>query len=188
MKWQAPSPQWDDADLIEQCLAGDPQAWEALLQKYKRLIYSVILRYRLPEEDAADLFQAVCIDLYQELQNLRNAGALRGWLARVAANRCFHHKRRLAQRQFEELTDSSALEDAAAPQWLQDVESDQMVREAVGRLTPRCQELLRLLFFEDPPRPYDEVARSLGLATGSIGFIRGRCLKKLAAELEKAGL
>lgn len=188
MRLQRPSPQWDDADLIEQCLAGDPEGWEALLQKYKRLIYSVLLRYRLSEEDAADLFQAVCIDLYQELENLREAGALRGWLARVAANKCFHHKRKAGQRQYEPLAEDAAQEGTETPEWLEEIERDQMVREAVERLKPRCREMLRLLFYEDPPRPYEEVARKLGLATGSIGFIRGRCLKSLADELEKAGL
>jgi DNA-directed RNA polymerase specialized sigma24 family protein len=43
------------------------------------------------------------------------------------------------------------------------------------------------LFFEEPPRPYQEVAESLGLATGSIGFIRGRCLEKLRTFLKKRG-
>jgi len=46
---------------------------------------------------------------------------------------------------------------------------------------------VRLLFYEQPPIPYDEVARRLGLATGSIGFIRGRCLKKLRANLKASG-
>jgi DNA-directed RNA polymerase specialized sigma24 family protein len=44
-----------------------------------------------------------------------------------------------------------------------------------------------MLFFEHPPRPYEEVASSLGLAVGSIGFIRGRCLKKLRDLLTEKG-
>jgi hypothetical protein len=44
-----------------------------------------------------------------------------------------------------------------------------------------------MLFFEQPPRPYRQVARSLGLAAGSIGFIRGRCLTRLRRELERRG-
>jgi DNA-directed RNA polymerase specialized sigma24 family protein len=56
------------------------------------------------------------------------------------------------------------------------------------RLTPRCQEMIRMLFFEEPAKPYDEVAQSLGLATGSIGFIRGRCLKQMLRVLEELGL
>jgi DNA-directed RNA polymerase specialized sigma24 family protein len=61
------------------------------------------------------------------------------------------------------------------------------VREAVGRLPVRCQEMMRLLFWEEPPIPYAEVARRLGLATGSIGFIRARCLDRLQKALEELG-
>jgi len=67
------------------------------------------------------------------------------------------------------------------------VEREQSVREAIAALPDRCRELVQLLFYQQPPMPYDEVARKLGLATGSIGFIRGRCLKKLRANLKESG-
>jgi DNA-directed RNA polymerase specialized sigma24 family protein len=44
-----------------------------------------------------------------------------------------------------------------------------------------------MLFFEQPPLPYTEVAQKLGLATGSIGFIRGRCLNRLQKILGELG-
>ena len=184
----APAPQWEDSRLVEACLAGDERAWEALLQKYKRLIYGMILKYRLSEEDAGDVFQAVCLDLFKELGNLRQTDALRGWIARVTVNKCFHLKRKAARRPQDELDESFPEDAELVAEVLATAERDQLVRESVLRLSERCQQLVRLLFFEDPPRPYEEVARQLGLALGSIGFIRGRCLKKLAAELEAAGL
>lgn len=61
------------------------------------------------------------------------------------------------------------------------------MRAAVTALPERCRQLVEQLFFTTPP-PYAEVAKRLGLATGSIGFIRGRCLKKLEAGLKKEGL
>ncbi len=67
------------------------------------------------------------------------------------------------------------------------VEREQMVREAVARLPTRCGELVRLLFYEQPPVPYKELAQRMGLASGSIGFIRGRCLKRLQRLLEETG-
>jgi RNA polymerase sigma factor (sigma-70 family) len=62
-----------------------------------------------------------------------------------------------------------------------------MVREAITQLPDRCREMIELLFFEIPPMPYEEVARRLNLAKGSIGFIRGRCLKRLKKLLEQKG-
>ena len=68
-----------------------------------------------------------------------------------------------------------------------EAEREQMVRDAVAHLPARCAEMVRLLFYEQPPVPYDEVAARLGLALGSIGFIRGRCLKRLKKLLEESG-
>ena len=62
-----------------------------------------------------------------------------------------------------------------------------MVRDVVCGLSQRCERMVRMLFFETPPRPYQEVAKELGIATGSIGFIRGRCLGRLKKQLEKMG-
>jgi DNA-directed RNA polymerase specialized sigma24 family protein len=67
------------------------------------------------------------------------------------------------------------------------LEREQSVRDAIGELAPRCERMIRMLFFEDPPRAYESVARKVGVATGSVGFIRGRCLKQLRLALEKKG-
>ncbi len=185
-----PSPAWEDRDLVASCLQGDERAWEALIEKYKKLIYSVPLRYRFPADEAADVFQAVCVDLFKELDRLRNVEALRGWLVRVAANKCFHTKQRLGRFEAANLDqpDQGGAALQVLPEWLDELERQQTVREAMTRLQPRCREMIRMLFFEESPRPYEEVAKELGLATGSIGFIRARCLKKLAQELQDLGM
>jgi RNA polymerase sigma factor (sigma-70 family) len=184
-----PTPQWEDTRLVAACLEGDDRAWEALVRKYQRLVYGVIVRYRVPEGEAEDIFQAVWVELFQHLGELREAEAVRGWLARVAANRCYRWKER--QRGHESL-DESPMEGEAAlrtePEWAGEMERQQLVRESLGRLSERCRRLVAMLFYEDPPRAYGEVARELGLAEGSIGFIRGRCLQKLTAALEELGL
>jgi RNA polymerase sigma factor (sigma-70 family) len=70
---------------------------------------------------------------------------------------------------------------------LAQLEQEQIVRDVVAKLPPRHKELVQMLFFEQPPLPYAEVATRLGLATGSIGFIRGRCLDKLRKSLVEFG-
>jgi RNA polymerase sigma factor (sigma-70 family) len=70
---------------------------------------------------------------------------------------------------------------------LAEIEQEQMLRVAISELSPRCERMVRMLFFENPPRPYQEIASQLDLATGSIGFIRGRCLGKLKKRLEAMG-
>jgi RNA polymerase sigma factor (sigma-70 family) len=142
----------------------------------------------MPPEDAADVFQAVWTDLFSELPRLRSAGALRSWLITVAGHKCYQWKRQYALRGRASETHVESVDPKISfIDWRQEVEREQMLRDALVDLPPRCQEMVRMLFFEQPPRPYKEVAERLGLAEGSIGFIRGRCLTKLRATLEKMG-
>lgn len=184
-----PSPAWNDKDLVKECLSGNQVAWAAIVEKYKGLVYSVPVRYRMAPQDAADIFQEVWLDLYSELQNLREPGALRGWLITVAWHKCYQWKlrRRRLERTSGEFDAEPVAEDTSFLVWKERLEQQEMLREAVTALPPRCRQMLEMLFFQDPPLPYADVARTLGLAEGSIGFIRGRCLKKLRAALEQMG-
>lgn len=178
-----PAATWDDERLVRACLDGDQRAWDALIEKYKRLVFSVAMRYHASPADAADIFQSVSLELFSELARLRQPGALRGWLITVSSHTALRWRRRMVRRDQVECQDVDAAEvgetRAVAAEDREAVERAQELREAIARLPERCQAMVRMLFFEDPPRPYAEVAASLGLATGSIGFIRGRCLEKL---------
>jgi RNA polymerase sigma factor (sigma-70 family) len=188
-RFLSPDITWSDARLIRACLSGNEHAWTTLIAKYKNLIYSIPMKYGASPEDAADIFQAVCLELFSELARLRKPDSLRSWLITVAAHQSFHWKRKVRHRAEDELTDLEAekLGVDPAPNLIEQVEREQMLREAVETLPARCQELVRLLFYHQPQLSYQEVAARLGLATGSIGFIRGRCLRRLQRTLEKWG-
>jgi RNA polymerase sigma factor (sigma-70 family) len=179
----APDPSWSDADLVRACLDGREAAWAALLDKYKRLIYSIPFRYGAAEADAADIFQLVCMDLYAELPRLRNVEALRGWLMTVTARHSLRWKNRRVTLPLED-----GPEPATGPEWPAEFERLQLVQEGIARLSERCRTLITRLFYDDPPKPYEALAAELGLATGSIGFTRGRCLDKLRKTLLELGL
>jgi RNA polymerase sigma factor (sigma-70 family) len=178
----------EDEKLVQDCLNGDEGAWSRLIDKYKRLIYSVPVKYGFPPEDAADIFQNVCVDLFTNLSKLRKIESLRSWLITVTTHKCFHTRRqKRPDVELDAMEQEIAEEIAVAPELIQEVQEEQAVRDAIEKLTPRCAQLVRMLFFEQPPRPYNEVAQSLGLATGSIGFIRGRCLGRLQKILAELG-
>jgi RNA polymerase sigma factor (sigma-70 family) len=178
----------EDEKLVQECLAGDERAWTTLVDKYKRLIYSVPVKYGFSPDEAGDIFQNVCIDLFTNLAKLRKIESLRSWLITVATHKCFHWKKHQKQDvELDAMEQEIAEEIAAAPQVMQEVQEEQAVRDAIERLTPRCAQLVKLLFYEQPPVPYNEVAQKLGLATGSIGFIRGRCLNRLQKILAELG-
>jgi RNA polymerase sigma factor (sigma-70 family) len=180
----------EDEWLVQGCLRGDQQAWEELIDKYKRLIYSIPIKYGASSADAADVFQAVCIEVLNSLPQLKNVQSLRSWLITVTIRQAYRWKRK--QSNHVEL-DAMEPEIAAGLAWippvetLEQLEQEQIVRDVVAKLAPRHRELVRLLFFQQPPLPYAEVARRMGLATGSIGFIRGRCLDKLRTALVEFG-
>jgi len=177
-----------DERLIRQCLNGDPQAWAALIDKYKNLIYSIPIKLGMYQE-AADVFQAVCVDLLSELPQLRDHRALPKWLIQTCYHKCLHHQR-AEGRQVQ--LEPSATEAQESPEMLPEellvqLQKEQTLRDTISEMPARCRQLIHMLFFEIPARPYEEIAQELGLATGSIGFIRGRCLARLRKHLEKKG-
>lgn len=181
---------WPDERLVAECVKGNEQAWSALIDKYKNLIYSVPIKLGMYEE-AADLFQAVCVDLLTDLPRLREPRALPKWLMQTCYHKCLQYRRKAEKQPLADDSDVTDLvtdhESVLPENMLCELEKEQMVRDALTELSPRCDRLIRMLFFETPARPYDEIAQDLGLATGSIGFIRGRCLEKLRKQLEKMG-
>ena len=182
-----------DERLIGRCLKGDQEAWSALIDKYKNLIYSIPIKLGM-HQDAGDIFQSVCVDLLSELPRLREHRALPKWLMQTCYHKCLRYQR--ATDRLVELapegTDSKAAPpansaDSFPEHMLVQLEQEQILRDAISELPDKCERMVQLLFFENPPRPYENIAEELGMATGSIGAIRGRCLAYLRKHLEKRG-
>ena len=180
---------WPDARLVRECVRGNEEAWAALLDKYKNLIFSIPLKQGLSRDAAGDVFQRVCLLLMSQLPQLKAAEALPMWIIRVTSRESQRWRRReqgLAAH--ADIEDPGAIEDGGAlpEELLAQLREEQAVRDAVRALGGRCRELVTMLFFEDPPRGYGEIAQSLGLAGGSVPFLRARCLGRLRKALEKA--
>ena len=177
-----------DEVLVRECLLGNQQAWSDLIDKYKNLIFSIPVKYGLPAEDAADIFQAVCFTALEELSDLREPRALAAWLIRLTARKCARWKREKRVYSETQIDEETFTERGDLPEKLvQEVEQEQMLREAISEMPPACGKLIHLLFFAIPPLSYDEAARALGFKKGSIGATRMRCLGKLRRALEKKG-
>ena len=84
---------WTDERLVAECRKGSQDAWSALIEKYKNLIFSVPIKFGLPREDAADIFQAVCLDLLSDLPQLREPRALPKWLMQMSFHKCLRWKK-----------------------------------------------------------------------------------------------
>jgi len=182
---------WTDTRLVRECVRGNEAAWSALVDKYKNLIFSIPIKRGLPRDDAADVFQRVCVLLLAELPHLREPRALPMWLIRVTSRECQRWRRQEHPYPARDLADADAAtivdEQPLADEVLARIKDEQALREAMRALPARCRQLIDMLFFETPSRPYQQIAAALGLATGSIGFIRGRCLSRMRRELERLG-
>lgn len=178
-----------DADLVAACRRGSQAAWADLIARYKNLIYSIPLRAGLDADDAGEVFQWVCLRLLNELPRLRDPQALPAWLMRVTARRSAQRRReRGAWVEWAEETAERGAEREAAFETELHLEAMRgELRRALEEMPPRCRRLLTMLFFEAPPRPYAEIAASLGLARGSVSLTRTRCLARLRKRLESAG-
>lgn len=180
-----------DLRLIRECLQGNEQAWSNLINRYKNLVFSIPIKRGMSPDDATDIFQAVCLDLLSELPNIKHPEALPRWLVTVTYHKCVRwttDRDRYSTDREEDQLESHLDTGQVADELLFEAERAQKIREVLAQLEPRCRQLIETLFFESPARPYREVAQSLGLALGSVGAVRERCLERARRLLEKAGI
>jgi RNA polymerase sigma factor (sigma-70 family) len=182
-----------DADLIARCLDQDAEAWETLLRRYQRLIASITIKFGLPSDDASDIFQSVCMTLFQQLPSLRKQDKLSSWIITVTVRECWKFRKRQlqtdsiddpARENTSELPDHTSL---SMDESLLSLERQHLIRQAVVLLPPPCRQLIEHLFYKDDPTPYTEISRQLGMPVAGIGPTRARCLQKLKESLKKIG-
>ena len=166
-------------DLVTRAAHGDERAWDALVERYAPLVWSICRRYQLSEADTHDVSQSVWLSLVTHLSKLRDPAVLPGWLATTTRREC--SKVWHAAQAARYALDTDAIPDeqtGLAEQELLLAERHAALREALTQLTPSCQRLIAVLI-EDPPVPYTQISARLGIPVGSIGPCRSRCLDKL---------
>jgi RNA polymerase sigma factor (sigma-70 family) len=170
------------ADLVARARNGDKQAWDALVERYAPLIWSICRRHGLGDDDAEDVGQNVWLKLVSQLETIRVPAALPGWLATTTRRECSRLLRAApGARDTGHADGTQAIPDNHAPTAEEELfaaERHAALREALTHLPPCCQQLITLLA-QDPPASYAQISTILGLPAGSIGPTRARCLDKL---------
>jgi len=178
-----------DLALIRACRRGDAVAWERLIRRYRRLIYSIPVAYRIPEDGADEIFQTVAVRLFEHIGRIRNPGGLAAWLMVTTRRACQLHLRNRSRS--ESLEDNAA--DSAGRSTLEVADRlhrtacEHTLELALARLGDPCLALLRALFMEDPAPSYEEISARLGRPVGSLGPTRARCLAKLRRIYDRLG-
>lgn len=179
------------ATLVAAAADGDQNAWDAIVDQFQGLVWATIRSYRLGDSEAGDVAQTTWLRLVENLGGLRDPERLGGWLATTARRECLRLLR-TSGRQIP-VDDDAAFDRAntdPAPELDADIirdERDTALWRAFGRISERCQRLLRILT-ADPPPSYEDVSDALDMPIGSIGPTRQRCLDRLRAEAVTEGI
>jgi RNA polymerase sigma factor (sigma-70 family) len=182
----------DLVDLVNSAVLGDQAAWDALVGRFSRLVWGICAAYRLNTADAGDVFQLTWLRLLEHLDSIREPAKLPGWLATTCRRECQVQLRR--NRRLQPIDDDRllniGLDEPSTDHSTLVADRNASLWSAFGRLSERCQQVLRVLVIapEEGPPSYHVVAEALGLPTGSLGPTRMRCLNRLRRILGDEGI
>jgi RNA polymerase sigma factor (sigma-70 family) len=181
---------YSDAQLVTACRQDEPEAWDELIARYERLVYTIPLRYGLSEFEAEDVFQTTWTALLEKLSTLTEPERVSAWLV-TTARRATWDQRRGAEHERTESVNPWQLPDGLAQKTPEDLvaefQQQQRTRQAFTGLDERCQRLLYYLYQDQTDPTYAIIAEQMGVTSGSIGPTRARCLEKLRTLLEEEG-
>jgi RNA polymerase sigma factor (sigma-70 family) len=186
--------EYSDAELIAACAKGAAWAWEALVERYKRLVYSVALRSGLGPEDGSDVFQTIFMQLLEHIDTIRDPNGIAAWLITSTKRlswRVLRERRREPTESDGDTEDDDLLKEETRPGEVPDetLWMDRLlVQAALHQVTGGCQQLLRLLYFDETEPSYEEISARLKIPKGSIGPTRSRCLQKMREILRTMGM
>ncbi|CAM5599677.1 RNA polymerase sigma24 factor OS=Streptomyces viridochromogenes OX=1938 GN=ACM01_06180 PE=3 SV=1 [Streptomyces viridochromogenes] len=185
----------DVGALVRSAVDGDAAAWKALVEGLSPLVWSVVRAHRLGDADAHEVYQTVWFRFAQNLGRIREPEKAGSWLASTARHeslKVLKSLRRLTVTSDPQLLDRVS-EERTPEQSVLDSEEAAAESERIRwmwqefeELGDRCRQLLRVLMASPPPS-YQEVSAALGIAVGSIGPLRQRCLRRLRARLDARG-
>lgn len=186
-----------DTVLIQACLSGDAEAWDALIERYEGFIYSQALHCDLPPAEASDVFQDVCLRLYHHLDELRDTSRLAGWISSTTRREAWRVGKRLRSTLSTDnpelnLTLENGLgltqsDDNNLENTVLAAADRALVWQAMDSLPDQCRQLLTLLYSNESCATYSEITQNMNLPAGSIGPTRARCLKRLQKILLELG-
>ena len=169
-----------DALLVARCRTGDQGAWNALVERFSRYVYAIIVQaFRLPEADAEDVFQEVFTKVYEHLGRLRDDDAVRPWIAQLTRRTCID---RIRSGSRERPTPDEELEPGELDETLAQLDEALAVHDALTALSDNCREILDRFFARD--ESYRTIGEALGLPSGTIASRISRCLERLRAQIE----
>lgn len=188
--------QSSDEILVLACRRGEADAWNMLVNRYQRLIYTIPRRAGLDEDQAAEVFQRTFARLFEYLDWIRQPERIHAWLVTTARRETLQLIREQRTEQSfseggifnDQLRSETIPDDSPLPnEALERLEEQHITRLAMESMDERCRCLLTLLYYRPDAPSYAEIAAVLNMPEGSLGPTRARCLEKLRSLLERGG-
>lgn len=171
-------------ELLTLAAGGDRGAWDALVERFGQMVWSVARSFRLDDAMAKDVSQTVWLKLIENIDRIKDPERLPGWLAtttRREALRVAKARDRAVVTDFEyDIEDTGPSLD----EMMIDEEENRIVVRAFSTLDDVCKQLLRLMMIE-PALSYEEISEATGRPIGSLGPTRARCLEKLKGAIAR---
>ena len=152
----------DDAAVVTRCLAGEHNAYEAIVHRYQKGLFNVALRMLGNYEDARDATQTAFIKAYEHLDSFNPEQRFFNWLYRILKNECLNILR--GRRPSESVSLGLPASNGADPVEVR--ERHQAVQAALLTLSVEYREVVVLRHFTD--LSYDEIAATLGIPTKTV--------------------
>lgn len=186
-----------DGGLAQQILAGDQEAFEVLVQRYRTPLFNFICHFLGDYDQACDISQQVFLQLYISLPKLRMGEPLKAWLFQVARNRCLDELRRKRAIHFSELESGNDEDEVSPLDAMPDTDPlpeelaerhdlQQHLRDAIQALPPKFRSVVLLRYTAQ--MSFSEIGRVLNMpeATTKTYFQRAKPLlrKALAAQVQ----
>lgn len=188
-----------DGILAQQSLDGDQHAFETLVEQYRPLLFNSIYQILGDYDQSCDILQQVFLQLYLSLPTLKQDKSFRGWLLKVARNRCLDELRRKHAMPFstletiEEEEEVSLLLTLSDPSPLPEEVAEQhdlksAVQRAIDELPPRYRRVVLLRYAGQ--QSFAEIGQALCIpaATAKTHFQRAKVLLRAALTTEMPSL
>ena len=170
----------DDEALLARCRRGEQRAWNQLVERYERLVYSIPLNLGLTTDDAADVTQATFSALLRSIESIDAPDRIGAWLSTVAKRQAIRVIERRDRDRAAPDDQPIPTDDDGAHRLAADIE---WLHQGLTMISPRCRKILTELYFATTT--YESAAANLGMPLGSLGPTRSRCLDSLRAALAK---
>lgn len=171
-------------ELLRLAAAGERGAWDALVERFGQMVWSVARGFRLDDATAKDVTQTVWLKLIENIDSIKDPERLPGWLVTT----CRRESLRVSRaRERDTPTDFAFDIEDPAPSLddvLIDDQENRVVVAAFRSLDEGCRQLLRLLTIE-PALSYEELSEITGRPIGSLGPTRARCVEKLKTAISR---